>query len=174
MERFPAGRPELLQHIFQRPERSDPAHVRAELPAIVRDLGTLDRPLSSTDAASVSWTSRPLGMTKTPRYGTALQDGNFTLVKSLPALMLELRPGNGRSKQKAKVDRYSPPTGRPFREQQRFPRHLRRQAASQRQDHRLPPRRPPSWPGHQVGQAIITGASHAQRRNQQYKCRTPD
>ena len=40
--------------------------------------------------------------------------------------MLELRPSNGRSKQKANVDRHGTPVGRPFREQQRLPRHQRR------------------------------------------------
>ena len=44
----------------------------------------------------------------------------------LPSQVLQLHPNNGRSKQKANVDRHGTPVGRPYRQQQRLPKHLRR------------------------------------------------
>lgn len=128
IEQFLADQPELLQRILNRLQRSDlahPAHVNAALPAIVRDLWKLGLPISSTDAASVSWARQRLNIPKTHCYDAALQGHDFTSIVSLPSKVLELRPSNGKSKQKANVDKHGTPIGRPFREQQRLPRHLR-------------------------------------------------
>ena len=116
----------MLKRILQRLQRSDlahAAHVNAALPAIVRDLWQLGLPLSSTDAASVSWARHQLNVPKTHCYDAALQGRNFTSIKSLPSKVLELRPSNGKAKQKANVDRHGTPVGRPFRDQQRLPKH---------------------------------------------------
>ena len=129
IEHFLADQPELLQRILERLQRSDfvhAAHVNAALPAIVRHLWALGLPLSSTDAASVSWMRHQLNVRKTHCYDAALQGQDFSSVVSLPSRVLELRPSNGKSKQKANADRYGTPVGRPFREQQRLPKHRRR------------------------------------------------
>ena len=121
--------PESLERILRRLDRSDlvhAVHVNAALPPIVRDLWTLSLPLSSTDAASVSWARNQLGIPKSHCYDAALQGRNFKHVVSLSSRVLELRPSNGRSKQKANVDKHGTPIGRPFREQQRLPKRLRR------------------------------------------------
>ena len=121
IETFLADQPKLLASILQRLERSDlahAAHVNAALPAIVRDLWQLGLPLSSTDAASVSWARQRLNIPKTHCYDAALQGQDFTSIASLPS--------NGKSKQKANVDKHGTPVGRPFRDQQRLPKHLRR------------------------------------------------
>ena len=55
----------MLTSILERLQRSDlahAAHVNAALPAIVRDLLTLGIPLSSTDAASISWARKQLNI----------------------------------------------------------------------------------------------------------------
>ena len=130
-----SDQPGLLGRISNRLERSDlapAAHINAALPAIVRDLWTLGLPLSSTDAASVSWTRQQLNVPKTHCYDAALQSHDFTSVASLPSRVLILRPNNGRSKQKANVDRHGTPVGRPFRAQQRLPKHLRRRQPRRR------------------------------------------
>ena len=129
VEQFLADRPELLKRILERLQRSNlasAAHVNAALPAIIRDLSQLGIPLSSTDAASVSWTRKQLNIPKTHCYDAALQGHESTTVVNLPSQVLVLRPNNGRSKQKANVDRHGTPVGRPFRQQQRLPKHLRR------------------------------------------------
>ena len=129
IEQFLADQPELLKLILKRLQRSSlagAAHVNAALPAIVRDLWQLSLPLSSTDAASVSWNRQQLNVPKTHCYDAALQGQEFTTIASLPSRVLVLRPNNGRSKQKANVDRDGTPVGKPFRAQQRLPRHLRR------------------------------------------------
>ena len=87
IEEFLADQPELLQRILKRLERSDlvhAAHVNAALPAIVRDLWTLGLPLSSNDAASVSWVRHQLNVRKTHCYDAALQSQDFNSVVSLP------------------------------------------------------------------------------------------
>ena len=129
IEKFLKDKPDLLKRILERLQRSDldhAAHVNAALPAIVRDLWQLGLPLSSTDAASVSWARQRLNIPKTHCYDAALQGHDFTSVASLPGKVLELRPSNGKSKQKANVDKHGTPVGQPFRDQQRLPRHLRR------------------------------------------------
>ena len=129
VEQFLADRPELLEHILSRLQRSDLAsatHVNAALPAIIRDLWQIGIPLSSTDAASVSWARQQLNVPKTHCYDAALQGREFSSVACLPNRVLVLRPNNGRAKQKASVDRHGTPLGRPFRQQQGLPRHLRR------------------------------------------------
>ena len=129
IEQFLSNQPELLKRILERLERSNlasAAHVNAALPAIIRDFWQLGIPLSSTDAASVSWARQQLNVPKTHCYDAALQGHNFTNVASLPSQALVLSPRNGRSKQKANVDRHGTPVGRPFRQQQRLPKHLRR------------------------------------------------
>ena len=129
IETFLADQPELLQQILARLQRSDlagTAHVNAALPAIIRELRQLGLPLPLTDATSVSWARQRLNVPKTHCYDAALQGHDFTSVKSLPSKVLVLHPNNGRSKQKANIDRHGTPVGRPFREQQRLPKHLRR------------------------------------------------
>lgn len=128
IEQFLKDQPELLKRILQKLQRSDlahAAHVNAALPAIVRELWQLGLPLRSTDAATVSWARQRLNIPKTHCYDDALQGQNYSGIVSLPGKVLELRPSNGKSKQKANVDKHGTPVGRPFREQQRLPRHLR-------------------------------------------------
>ena len=129
IEEFLKDQPELLKSILDRLQRSDlasAAHVNAALPAIVQSLSSTSLPVQLTDAASVSWARDQLGIPKTHCYDAALQGRNFQNIKSLPAQVLQLQPNNGRSKQSANVDRHGTPVGRPFRQQQRRPRHLRR------------------------------------------------
>ena len=81
VEQFLADQPELLRQILQRLQRSNlasAAHVNAALPAIVRDLWQIGIPLSSTDAASVSWARQQLNVPKTHCYDAALQGRDFT------------------------------------------------------------------------------------------------
>ena len=118
LEQFLADQPELLKLILERLQRSNlagAAHVNAALPAIVPDLRQLGIPISSTDAASVSWARQQLNVPKTHCYAAALQGHDFKSVASLPSQVLVLLPSNGRSKQKANVDRHGTPVGRPFR-----------------------------------------------------------
>ena len=124
-----ADQPELLDSILKRLQSSGlahAAHVNAALPAIVRDLEPLGLPLILTDAASVSWNRHQLDVPKTHCYDAAMQGQDFTTVTSLPSHVIQLRPSNGRSKQKANVDHHGTPVGKPYREQQRLPKHLRR------------------------------------------------
>ena len=95
------------------------------LPALIRDLRATGPPLQLIDAASVSWTRQQLNVRKTHCYDAALQGQDFQTIKSLPNQVLAITPSNGRSKQKANVDRHGTPVGRPFRNQQKLPRHLR-------------------------------------------------
>ena len=139
IEQFLADQPELLKRIVKQLQRSNlagAAHVNAALPAIVRDLWQLGLSLSSADAASVSWARKQLNVPKTHCYDAALQGRDFTSVVSLPAQVLEIRPNNGRSKQKANVDHDGTPVGKPFRAQQRLPRHLRRSNPAAGHSHR--------------------------------------
>ena len=124
IEQFLAPQPARLQQITNRIQSSNLAN--AALPAIIRDLWQLGVPMTSTDAASVSWARQQLNIAKTHCYDAALQGRKFTSVISLPGQVLVLRPNNGRSKQKANVDRHGTPVGLPFRQQQRLPKHLRR------------------------------------------------
>ena len=128
IEEFLAHQPEMLKRITERLQRSSLAsatHINAVLPALIRDLRSTGLPVHLTDAASVSWTRQQLGVRKTHCYDAALQGRDFQTIESLPSKVLELRPSNGRSKQKANVDRHGTPVGRPFRNQQRLPKHLR-------------------------------------------------
>ena len=118
---------------IRKPSRSNlasAAHMNTVLPALIRDLratGRLTR-LQLIDAASVSWTRQQLNVRKTHCYDAALQGQDFQTIKSLPNQVLAITPAflsNGRSKQKANVDRHGTPVGRPFRNQQKLPRHLR-------------------------------------------------
>ena len=129
VEEFLKDRPELLQRILNRLGRSDlasAAHVNTVLPYLVKDLQDTGLPVALTDAASVSWARRQLNVPKTHCYDAALQGRDFSSVVSLPSPVLALRPNNGCSKQKANVDKHGTPIGRPFRAQQRLPKHLRR------------------------------------------------
>ena len=128
IEDFLADQPAVLTRILQRLERSDlthAAHVNAALPAIVRDLWNLGLPIRSTDAASVSWVRQQLGIPKTHCYDAALQGTDFSNVLALPNRVLQLQPNNGRSKQKANVDRHGTPVAQPYGRQQRLPKQLR-------------------------------------------------
>ena len=129
IEEFLSDQPELLAQILNRLQRSDltnAAHINAALPAIIRDLWQLSVPLSSADAASVAWIRGRLNIPKNHCYDAALQGDSFTSIVGLPSRALVLRANNGRSKQKANVDRHGTPIGQPFRQQQRLPKHLRR------------------------------------------------
>ena len=128
IEQFLADQPDLLKRILERTQRSDLAsatHMNAVLPKLIRELRATGLPLQLTDAASVSWTRQQLNVRKTHCYDAALQGGDFQTIKRLPSRVIELRPSNGRAKQKANVDGHGTPVGRPFRDQQRLPKHLR-------------------------------------------------
>ena len=131
IEQFLADQPDLLERILTRFKRSSLAsatHMNAVLPAIIEDLRATSLPVQLTDAASVSWTRQQLNVRKTHCYDAVLQGRNFTSVNTLPSKVIELRPSNGRSKQKANVDRHGTPVGRPFRAQQRLPSHQRKRS----------------------------------------------
>ena len=126
---FLADQPALQREItarLQGPNLTSAAHINAVLPALIRDLEATGRPLELTNAASVAWRRRQLGVNKSPSYDAALQGRDFTSIVSLPAQVLEIKPSNGRSKQKANVDKDGTPTGLPFRQQQRLPKRRRR------------------------------------------------
>ena len=128
IERFLADQPELLERILTRLRQSALAsatHINAVLPALIRDLHATGLPLTLTDAASVSWTRQQMNVRKTHCYDAALQGQDFQTIENLPSRVLRLQPSNGRSKQKANVDRHGTPVGRPFRNQQKLPRHQR-------------------------------------------------
>ena len=128
IEQFLADQPDLLERILTRLKCSALAsatHMNAVLPALIEDLRATGLRVYLTDAASVSWTRQQLNVRKTHCYDAVLQGRDFQTVESLPSLVLELQPSNGRSKQKANVDRHGTPVGRPFRNQQKLPRHLR-------------------------------------------------
>ena len=129
IEQFLTDQPDLLERILTRLKRSALAsatHMNAVLPALIEDLRTTGLRVYLTDAASVSWTRQQLNVRKTHCYDAVLQGRDFTSVNTLPSKVIELRPSNGRSKQKANVDRHGTPVGRPFRAQQRLPRHQRK------------------------------------------------
>ena len=128
IEQFLADQPDLLKRITERLQRSNLAsatHINAVLPTLIRELRTTGLPLTLTDAALVSWARQQLGIRKTHCYDAALQGRDFTNIESLPNQVLVIQPTNGRSKQKANVDRHGTPVGRPFRNQQRLPKHQR-------------------------------------------------
>ena len=129
IEQFLTDQPDLLERISKRLKRSALAsatHMNAVLPALIEDLRATGLQVYLTDAASVSWTRQQLNVRKTHCYDAVLQGRDFTSVNTLPSKVIELRPSNGRSKQKANVDRHGTPVGQPFRAQQRLPRHQRK------------------------------------------------
>ncbi len=129
IEQFLTDQPDLLERISKRLKRSALAsatHMNAVLPALIEDLRATGLQVYLTDAASVSWTRQQLNVRKTHCYDATLQGRDFTSVNTLPSKVIELSPANGRSKQKANVDRHGTPVGRPFRAQQRLPRHQRK------------------------------------------------
>ena len=99
------------------------AQINTVLPALIRDLRSIDLPIQLTDAASVSWTRQQLNVRKTHCYDAALEGQDFQTIASLPSRVLELQPSNGKSKQKSNVDRHGTPVGQPFRNQQKLPQH---------------------------------------------------
>ena len=128
IEQFLADQPDLLKQILERTRRSALAsatQINAVLPKLISELRTTGLPLQLTDAASASWARQQLNVRKTHCYDAALQGQDFQTIKSLPNQVLAITPSNGRSKQKANVDRHGTPVGRPFRNQQRLPKHLR-------------------------------------------------
>ena len=131
IEQFLADQHDLLERILTRFKHSALAsatHMNAVLPALIEDLRATGLRVNLTDAASVSWTRQQLNVRKTHCYDAVLQGRDFTAVNTLPSKVIELRPSNGRSKQKANVDRHGTPVGRPFRAQQRLPRHRRKRS----------------------------------------------
>ena len=143
VEEFLKDKPELLKKIKERLERSNlasAAHVNSVLPSLIDDLKATGLPVTLADAATVSWNRKQMEVQKTHCYDAALQGTNFTSVKVMPSRVLQLRPNNGRSKQKANVDRKGTPIGKQFRNQQKLPKHLRKTNpahahASRRQRH---------------------------------------
>ena len=130
IEQFLARQPDLLKRITERLQRSNLAsatHINAVLPTLIRELQANGLPLTLTDAASVSWARQQLSIRKTHCYDAALQGSDYITIESLPNQVLEIQPTNGRSKQKANVDHHGTPVGRPFRHQQRLPKHQRQQ-----------------------------------------------
>ena len=128
IEQFLANQPDLLKRITERLQRSSLAsatHINAVLPTLIRELRANGLPLTLTDAASVSWTRQRLGIRKTHCYDAALQGRDYITIESLPNQVLVIQPTNGRSKQKANVDRHGTLVGQPFRHQQRLPKHQR-------------------------------------------------
>ena len=128
IEQSLANQPQLLKRITDRLTRSNlvsAAHMNTVLPALIRNLRATSLPIHLTNAASVSWTRQQLNIRKTHCYDAALQGTGFTNIESLPSRVLVIQPTNGRSKQKANVDRHGTPVGRPFRHQQRLPKHQR-------------------------------------------------
>ena len=128
ISQFLARQPDLFKRITERLQRSSLAsatHINAVLPTLIRELRAIGLPLTLTDAASVSWTRQQLGIRKNHCYDAALQRRDFQTIESLPSHVLRLQPSNGRSKQKANVDHHGTPVGRPFRNQQKLPRHQR-------------------------------------------------
>ena len=128
IEQFLAHQPDLQKRITERLQRSNLAsatHINAVLPTLIRELRAIGLPLTLTDAASVSWRRHQLGIRKTHCYDAALQGRGLTNIDSLPNKVLLIQPTNGRSKQKANVDRHGTPVGQPFRHQQRLPKHQR-------------------------------------------------
>ena len=129
IEVFLKDKPELLKKIKDRLERSNlasAAHVNTVLPALIQNLRATGLPLKQADAATVSWNRNKLEVEKTHCYDAALQGTDFNALKALPSRVLQLRPNNGRSKQKANVDGDGTPMGDPFRNQQKVPKHLRK------------------------------------------------
>ena len=129
IEQFLADRPDLLERILTHLNRSTMAsatHINAVLPILIRDLQATGLPIQLTDAASVSLARQQLNVRKTHCYDAALQGRDFETIESLPSKVLEIRPSNGRSKQKANVDRHGTPVERPFRNQQRLPKRQRK------------------------------------------------
>ena len=129
IEQFLTDQPDLLERISKRLKRSSLAsatHMNTVLPALIEDLRATGLQVYLTDAASVSWTRQQLNVRKTHGYDAVLQGRDFTSVNTLPSKVIELRPSNGRSKQKANVDRHGTPVGQPFRAQQHLPRHQRK------------------------------------------------
>ena len=130
IEQFLADQPELLKRITDRLISSNLAsatHINTVLPALITEMRTTGLSLRLNDAASVSWARQQLNVRKTHCYDAALPGRDFQTIESLPNQVLELRPSNGRSKQKANVDRHGTPVGRPFRDQQKLPNHMRQQ-----------------------------------------------
>ena len=128
IEEFLTDQPELLKQILARTKPSALAsatHINAVLPKLISEMRATGLPLQLTDAASVSWARQQLNIRKTHCYDAALQGRDFQSIKSLPTRVLRLQPSNGRSKQKANINRHGTPVGQPFRNQQRLPRHLR-------------------------------------------------
>ena len=131
IEVFLANQPQLLKRITDRLNRSNlasAAHMNTVLPALIEDLRDTGLPVHLTDAASVSWTRQQLNVRKTHCYDATLQGQDFQTIENLPSKVLELRPVNGRSRQKANVDRHGTPVGQPFRNQKRLPRHQRQRS----------------------------------------------
>ena len=129
IEVFLKDRPETLKRIKDRLERSNlasAAHINSVLPHLVADLQATGLPVTLADAATVSWNRERLDIRKTHCYDATLQGDDFNSVTALPSQVLQLKPSNGRSKQKANVDAEGTPYGDPFRKQQRLPKHLRK------------------------------------------------
>ena len=128
LEKFLHDKPALLAAIKQRlaTHLTSAAHINTALPTLRRVLLNTLLPVQFTDSATVAHRRAELNVPNCQAYNAALQGYDFTTIQRLPETVLALRPNNGQAKQKANVDRHGTPVGRPFREQQRLPRHLRR------------------------------------------------
>lgn len=93
--------------------------INAALPELISELRATKLPIIFTVAAPVSWARQQLNVRKTHSYDAAMQGQDFQTIASLPSRVLRLQPSNGRSKQKANVDRNGTPAKRPCRNQQK-------------------------------------------------------
>ncbi len=129
VEDFLAEDPNLLEQVLKRLGRKPLAgatHLNIILPRLIESLEGTGLPVEQCDAATTSWNRRELGIPKTHCYDAALLGYGITQVMNLPELVLSIKPNNGKSKQKANVNRHGTPVGRPFRNNQRLPSHLRK------------------------------------------------
>ena len=133
IEQFLADQPELLKRILERTQRSDlssAAHMNAALPKLIRELQATGLPLQLTDAASVSWERQQLNVRKTrqltattlPCWAEMLKQS-----KACPAGYSKYSPATDAPGRRPTSTAKGTPTGQPFRDQQRLPKHLRRQ-----------------------------------------------
>ena len=115
---FLADQPDKLQELLNTdPRRSyqDPGQMNTLTPFILEDLATLEIPVQETNTTLTAWNRRQLDLPKTHCHDAAIL-GDCQSLQGMPELLTHVKPDNGRRKQKAHVDRYGTPVGRPFRD----------------------------------------------------------
>ena len=116
-EEFLADRPEKLRQLLeQMPKRShrDTTWMNTMMPFILENLAGLEIPVGQTNSALTGWNRKQMQLPKTHYHDAAIL-GNCKSLSGMPELVARISPSNGRSKQKANVDRKGTPTGGPFR-----------------------------------------------------------